>query len=40
MADAGHILTRGTVLHRQSGFVDHLSCPLQDDSVDSRVGES
>lgn len=29
VADSGDVLTGSTVLHGQSSFIDHLSCPLQ-----------
>lgn len=29
VADSGDVLTGSSVLHGQSSFVDHLSCPLQ-----------
>lgn len=29
VADSGDVFTGSTVLHGQSSFVDHLSCPLQ-----------
>lgn len=33
MADSGNILTGGSILHGQSSFIDHLSCPLEEKSL-------
>ena len=37
VADSGDILAGSAVLHGQSSLIDHLSCPLQDDTQTAAV---
>lgn len=36
VTDSGDVLTGSAIFHGQSSFIDHLSCPLQDSTQNSR----